>query len=208
MTIPVEQLQKLNSFALIELFQINLVPNIHYSPSQNLIGGPHTTIYRFHNGTNEINTEIVWDGDIYTPVACKAEGFETGNNTTMARPTLTFANVSGAISTILQIVNNNIKVQFGNTSVNDLQRAEVIRIRTLAEFLDNANFANNNNPYGTPDPTKELERQEFLINKKILENNKICSFELVNTVDIEDLQLPRLQITKDRFPAVGSFVFQ
>ena len=125
----------------------------------------------------------------------------------MARPTLTFANVSGAISTILEIVNNNIKVQFGNTSVNDLQRAEVIRIRTLAEFLDNDNFSGDN-PYGTPDPTKELERQEFLINKKIIENNQICSFELVNTIDIEDLQIPRLQITKDRFPAVGSFVFQ
>ena len=207
MTIPVEQLQNLDGFTIIELFQINLVPNIHFNTFQNFIGGPHTTIYRFHNGTNEINTEIVWDGDIYTPVACKAEGFETGNNTTMARPTLTFANVGGAISTILEIVNNNIKAQFGNTSVNDLQRAEVVRIRTLAEFLDNANFTGNN-PYGTPDPTKELERQEFLINKKIVENNQICSFELVNTIDIEDLQLPRLQITKDRFPAVGSFVFQ
>ena len=207
MTIPVEQLQNLDGFTIIELFQINLVPNIHFNTFQNFIGGPHTTIYRFHNGTNEINTEIVWDGDIYTPVACKAEGFEIGNNTTMARPTLTFANVGGAISTILEIVNNNIKAQFGNTSVNDLQRAEVVRIRTLAEFLDNANFTGNN-PYGTPDPTKELERQEFLINKKIVENNQICSFELVNTVDIEDLQLPRLQITKDRFPAVGSFVFQ
>jgi len=204
MTIPVEQLQKLNSFALIELFQINLVSNIHYLSNN----PPSNILYRFHNGTNEINTEIVWDGDIYTPIACKAEGFETGNNTTMARPSLTFANVGGAISTILEIVNNNIKIQFGNTSVNDLQRAVVTRIRTLAEFLDNANFTGNSNPYGTPDPTKELERQEFLINKKIVENNQICSFELVNTVDIEDLQLPRLQITKDRFPAVGSFVFQ
>ena len=203
MTIPVVQLQKLNSFALIELFQINLVSNIHYlsdSPPSNIL-------YRFHNATNVINTQIVWDGNIYTPIACKAEGFETGNNTTMARPTLTFANVGGTISTILEIVNNNIRVQFGNTSVNDLQRAEVVRIRTLAEFLDNANFTGDN-PYGTPDPTKELERQEFLINKKIVENNQICSFELVNTIDIEDLQLPRLQITKDRFPAVGSFVFQ
>ena len=175
MTIPVEQLQNLDGFTIIELFQINLVPNIHFNTFQNFIGGPHTTIYRFHNGTNEINTEIVWDGDIYTPVACKAEGFEIGNNTTMARPTLTFANVGGAISTILEIVNNNIKAQFGNTSVNDLQRAEVVRIRTLAEFLDNANFTGDN-PYGTPDPTKELESQEFLINKKIVENNQICSF--------------------------------
>lgn len=197
MTIPVEQLQNLNGFTIIELFRIDLVQNIHYDPSS----PPSNVLYRFHNGTNEINTQIIWDGDIYTPIACKAEGFETGNNTTMARPTLTFANTGGVFSTILEIVNNF-------NSFNNLQRAVVTRIRTLAEFLDNANFASNSNPYGTADPTKELERQQFLINKKTVENNQICSFELVNTIDFEDLQLPRLQITKDRFPAVGSFVFQ
>lgn len=197
MTIPVEQLQKLDSFTIIELFQINLVSNIHYNSNN----PPSEILYRFHNGTNEINTEIIWDSNIYTPIACQAEGFETGNNTTMARPTLTFANNLGTFSTILEIVNNF-------NSFNDLQRAVVTRIRTLAQFLDDVNFTGNSNPYGTADPTKELEQQEFLINRKIAENNKLCSFELVNTIDFEDLQLPRLQITKDRFPAVGSFVFQ
>ena len=197
MTIPVEQLQKLDSFTIIELFQINLVSNIHYNSNN----PPSEILYRFHNGTNEINTQIIWDSNIYTPIACQAEGFETGNNTTMARPTLTFANNLGTFSTILEIVNNF-------NSFNDLQRAVVTRIRTLAQFLDDANFTGNNNPYGTADPTKELEQQEFLINKKVTENNQICSFELVNTIDLENLDLPRLQITKDRFPAVGSFVFQ
>jgi len=197
LTIPVEQLQKLDSFTIIELFQINLVSNIHYDSNN----PPNEILYRFHNGTNEINTEIIWDSNIYSPIACQAEGFETGNNTTLARPTLTFANNLGTFSTILEIVNNF-------NSFNDLQRAIVTRIRTLAQFLDDDNFTGNNNPYGTADPTKELEQQEFLINKKITENNQICSFELVNTIDLENLDLPRLQITKDRFPAVGSFVFQ
>ena len=197
MTIPVEQLQSLNGFTIIELFELKLIENIHYNPNDITT----QVLYRFHNGTNEINTEIRWDGNIYTPIACNAEGFETSSNTTMARPTLTFANVGGTITTILEIVNKF-------HTFNDLQRAEVTRIRTLAQFLDDANFTDNNNPYGTADPTKELEKQEFLINKKVVENNQICSFELVNTIDFEDLQLPRLQITKDRFPAVGSFVFQ
>lgn len=197
MTIPVEQLQKLNNFAIIELFELKLVDPIHFATGDTSV----TTKYRFHNGTNEINTAIIWNGYSYLPIACEAEGFETGNNTTMARPTLTFANNLGTFSTILEIVNNY-------NSFNDLQRAVVTRIRTLAQFLDDANFTGNSNPYGSANPQMELERQEFLINKKVIENNQICSFELVNTIDFENLQLPRLQITKDRFPAVGSFVFQ
>tara|TARA_B100001093_G_scaffold329932_1_gene314961 strand:- start:6738 stop:7328 length:591 start_codon:yes stop_codon:yes gene_type:complete len=196
MTIPVEQLQNLNGYSIIELFQIDLVSGTHYSATDT----SPTTYYRFHNGTNEINTSIVWAGETYRPIACQAEGFEFGDNTTMARPTLTFSNVVGTFSTILEIVNQI-------TAFNDLQTATVKRRRTLAQFLDDANFSGNN-PYGSPNPQMELEQQEFLINKKIVENNQICSFELVNTIDFEELQLPKLQITKDRFPAVGSFVFE
>ncbi len=195
MTIPVEQLQSLNGFTIIELFELSLIENVHYDSNN-----PPQILYRFHNGTNEINTNLIWQGNTYTAIACKAEGFETGDNTIMARPTLTFANNLGVFSTLIELVNSF-------TAFNDLQRAEVKRIRTLAQFLDDANFTDTN-PFGTADRTKELEQQTFLINKKIIENNQICSFELVNSIDFEDLQLPKLQITKDRFPAVGSFVFQ
>ena len=196
MTIPIEQLQKLENISIIELFQLDLVDGLHYSSGT----GSSTTLYRFHNGTNEINTELLWQGNTYTAIACQAEGFETGDNSVMARPTITFANTVGNISTILELVNQI-------TPFNDLQKATITRIRTMARFLDANNFANSTNPFGTPDPTKELERQIFEINKKVIENNEICSFELVNTIDFEDLFLPRKQITKDRLPACGTFVF-
>ena len=196
MTIPVEQLQNLNGYTIIELFELHLVSGVHYNA-----GSTATTLYKFHNGTNEINTSIIWAGEIYRPIACEAQGFEFGDNTTMARPTLTFANVVGTFSTILEIVNQV-------TVFNDLQTATVKRRRTLVQFLDDVNFTNNINPYGTADPNKELEQQEFIINKKVVENKNICSFELVNRIEFEELQIPKLQITKDRFPAVGSFVFQ
>ena len=196
MTIPIEQLQKLENISIIELFQLDLVDGLHYSSGT----GSSTTLYRFHNGTNEINTELLWQGNSYTAIACQAEGFETGDNSVMARPTITFANTVGNFSTILELVNQI-------TPFNDLQKATITRIRTMARFLDANNFANSTNPFGTPDPTKELERQIFEINKKVIENNEICSFELVNTIDFEDLFLPRKQITKDRFPACGTFVF-
>ena len=195
MTIPVEQLQSLNGFTIIELFKLDLIDGIHYNSSSSA-----DSEYRFHNGTNEINTDIKWQNNTYTKIACKAEGFEKGDNTVMARPTITFANTSGSFSAILGLVNQI-------TPFNDLQKATVTRIRTMAQFLDSSNFANNTNPYGSPDSNKQLEEQKFLINKKIIENIEVCSFELVNSLDFEELQLPRLQITKDRFPATGSFVF-
>ena len=130
----------------------------------------------------------------------EAEGFEVGESTIMARPTLTFANTGGTFSTILALVNQV-------TPKNDLQKARITRKRTLAQFLDKQNFPNQTNPFGTPDSTKKLDDQIFDINKKVIENNQICSFELVKSIDFETLFLPRRQITKDRFPACGTFVY-
>ena len=196
MTIPIEQLQKLENISIIELFKLDLIDGTHFFSG---VGSP-TTLYRFHNGTNEINTDIIWQGQTYSAIACEAEGFETGDNTVMARPTISFANTVGNISTILELVNQI-------TPFNDLQKAKITRIRTMARFLDANNFVNQTNPFGTPDPTKALEPMEYEINKKLVENNEVCTFELVNTIDFEDLTLPRKQITKDRFPATGTFVF-
>ena len=101
MTIPVEQLQKLDNITIIELFELQLFAPIHFATGDTTA----TTLYRFHNGTNEINTDIIWKGNSYTAIACQAEGFETGENSVMARPTMTFANTVGNFSAILQIVN-------------------------------------------------------------------------------------------------------
>ena len=38
------------------------------------------------------------------------------------------------------------------TAGNDLTGASVTRIRTLARFVDAANFSGATNPFGTPDP--------------------------------------------------------
>ena len=185
----VSNLQSTNPSAIIELFTLQLDNSLHGA----------TTIYRFHAGSSlKDNGEIVWAGNSYQRFPIKAEGFAFRKGQ-LPRPTLTISNALGTITSILLTVNNT-------TVGNDLTGATVTRIRTLARFIDAVNFPSNVNPYGTPDTSKELEQQKFEINRKIVENKEICSFELVNTLDFESLQLPRNQITKDRFPAVGSFV--
>ena len=92
------------------------------------------------------------------------------------------------------------------TPFNDLQGAKVVRIRTLAQFLDAENFQSNKNPYGTPDSTAELPQEIYFVNRKTLENRNIVQFELTSALDLQSVRAPKRQVTKKDFPAVGSFI--
>lgn len=119
-------LQSINPSAIIELFSLQLSTAIH---------GSNTT-YRFHNGSNlNANGEIVWAGNSYLRFPVKAEGFAFQRGQ-LPRPTLSISNLSSApsISALLLTVNET-------TPGNDLTGATVTRIRTLAKFLDDVNFA-------------------------------------------------------------------
>ena len=126
-TTPVfSDLQSINPSAIIELFSLQLSTAIHGS----------NTVYRFHNGSSlNANGEIVWAGNSYSRFPVKAEGFAFQRGQ-LPRPTLTISNLSSApsISALLLSVNQT-------TPGNDLTGAVVTRIRTLAKFLDDVNFA-------------------------------------------------------------------
>ena len=130
--------------AIIELFELKLDSSLHGA----------TTTYRFHAGTSlNANGEIQWNSQTYQRIPVTAEGFAYQKGQ-LPRPKLVVSNIQGTISAILLLVN---KV----TSGNDLMGATVTRIRTLARFLDAANFApiGSNppaNPFGTPDPDAEF----------------------------------------------------
>jgi lambda family phage minor tail protein L len=92
------------------------------------------------------------------------------------------------------------------TPFNDLQGAKFVRIRTLSQFLDAANFPSNINPFGTPDSTAELPQEIYFINRKIVENRDIVQFELVSALDLQGVRAPKRQVTRKDFPGVGTFV--
>ena len=75
------------------------------------------------------------------------------------------------------------------TPGNDLL-AKVTRIRTLSRFLDAANFDNDTNPYGTPDPTStgEMPREVYYVDRKVSENRDLVEFELASVFDWKALQ--------------------
>ena len=119
----ITDLQKINPYAIIELFTLETDATLH--------GSAQT--YRFHNGTNlNNNSDITWAGNQYLKMPIQAEGFAYQKGQ-LPRPTLTISNALGTITAILLNVNT---VTVGN----DLTGATVTRIRTLARYLDAVNF--------------------------------------------------------------------
>ena len=145
MAIPVSELQKINPSSIIELFELELVTALHGV----------NTIYRFHAGSNlDANGELIWKGNTYQRFPVEADGFEYTGNGQLPRPTIRVSNLLGTITGILLTVN-------ATTAGNDLNGAKLTRIRTLARYIDNANFDGGSNPYGTPDTTAEFPQEIY-----------------------------------------------
>jgi len=265
---PVSQLQELTNKSIIELFSVELIPDLHYTKSAktatysqsgttitisltahgfstglilsldftsgNGVDGIYTiqtvatdtftvtgttsqstsgsvsfnvnstltdaTVFLFHAGNNMKDSgDIVWQSNTYTRMPCQATGFKYSGKGLLPRPNLTFSNLLGTITTIILRVNQT-------TPFIDLQRAKVTRRRTLSRFLDATNFPSNVNPYGTPDPTAELPKEVYFIDKKTTENRDIVEFEMVSSFDLAGVGAPKKLVTRDDFKGVGTFV--
>ena len=183
-------IQKVNPSAIIELFTLTLDNALHGA----------TTVYRFHDGSNMNSSgELVWDGNSYQRFPVKTEGFEFTGKGQIPRPKFTVSNALGTITALMALVNQT-------TPGNDLAGAKFTRIRTLARYIDAANFTGGTNPFGTPDTSSKLPDEIYFIDRKLSENRDFVEFELVSELDLLNLRLPRRQVTKDIFPGVGSFV--
>ena len=182
------EVQKINPSAIIELFTLQLDNSLHGA----------TTIYRFHSGSNlNANGEIVWAGNSYQRLPIEATGFAYQRGQ-IPRPKLVVSNALGTISAILLLVNQT-------TTGNDLTGATFTRIRTMARFLDAANFSGGTNPLGTPDPTAEFKRQVYTVDRKATENREVVEFELAGAIDMAGVRAPKRQCTRALFPSIGTF---
>ena len=190
MTVPVSALQEINPGAIIELFTLELIANLHGS----------ATVYRFHNGSNmNANGELVWNSNTYQRFPIECEGFEFTGTGTLPRPTISVSNIFGTLTAIMQDVNQT-------TVGNDLNGAKLTRIRTLARYLDAVNFTGSTNPYGTPDPSAEFPQEIYFLDRKISENRDIVQWEAISALDLVNVKLPKRIATRDIFPGIGTFV--
>jgi lambda family phage minor tail protein L len=164
-----EELAKLNPSAIIELFEVHLDNTLHGS----------SDVYRFHAGANaDVDGNVVFNGNTYTRIPVKADGFEMTNTGTLPRPTLTISNLDGTMTTLLLLVN-------ATTAGNDLGGAEVRRIRTLKKFLDGEAAA---------DPNAKFPDERWFIDRKANESRDSVTFELASKFDLAGQKLPKRQI--------------
>jgi lambda family phage minor tail protein L len=174
MPIPFSEAQLPAPSALIELFELQLIPAIHNSD----------TIYRFHAGINAKQTgDIVWAGNAYMAFPVEAEGFSYSGSGQLPRPTLRVSNVMGTITALLLVLPAG------------LEGARVTRRRTHARYLDAVNFPGNVNPLGTPDPTAEYPIEQYFIDRKKGEGRDVIEFELCSAFDLAGVRAPKRQVT-------------
>jgi len=164
-----EELSKLSPSAIVELFEVHLDNTLHGS----------TDVYRFHAGANaDIDGNVVFNGNTYTRIPVKADGFEFTNTGTLPRPTLSISNIDGTMTTLLLLVN-------ATTAGNDLGGAEVRRIRTLKKFLDGES---------TADPNAKFPDERWYVDRKASESRDSVTFELASKFDLAGQKLPKRQV--------------
>ena len=202
MGIPFSELNKINPSSVIELYELELTVGLHIPT-----GNPNNldTVFRFHAGANLNNFgQIIFNGNSYQRVAVKAEGFEDTSTGTIPRPSLTFSNLGGITKdTTVMTMSDFLNVVNTVTPGNDLLNAKFTRLLPLASALDNANFVGDN-PFGTPS-TDRLQDRIYYIDRKAVENRQVVQFELVSVQDMQNKKIPARIVTRDLFPAAGTF---
>ena len=158
---------------IIELFELRPTLELHGT----------TEVTRWHAGVDEgVTGNIVWNGNAYTRLPVRADGFEFSSSGTLPRPTLTVANnfpvFAGSITALLIDVNQT-------TPGNDLGGAEIRRIRTLKKFLDGET---------TADPYAAWPEERWFIDRKASENRDAVTFELTSKFDLANTFIPKRQL--------------
>lgn len=131
------ELQKPDPSSIIELYELELFQPIHGV----------SEVWRFHPGTSAVGNggNIAWNGVDYIRFPVEATGFEYSGNGQLPRPTLRASNVFSSITAIIL------------STPSGLEGAKFTRIRTLARYLDAANFPARRNLFTyTEDFTNSL----------------------------------------------------
>jgi lambda family phage minor tail protein L len=167
MTIATE-IQLLAPTSLIELFALDL----------GKYGGP---VLRWHSGTNELQSDVVWQGQTYSRFPVESSGFDKRSGGTTPRPTLKASNTQGILAAQAR-------------AYADFMGCKVNRKRTFARYLDAVNFASGN---PAADINQAFPDDIFYVDRKSSENPLYIEWELAAAFDMTGVQLPRRQVIQN-----------
>ena len=148
---------------LIELFELKL---------------DSTTLY-FHSGVQENLTSVQFRDDggtlrTYTAIPLQAKGFKSDPSSTSARPTITFANVSGIFKSSI-------------TDYENLLGATLTRRTTLEKYLNS-------------NPAVEFPRQVYIFDRISALTKTMVSFECSTPFDLQGITIPKRQVLANGCP--------
>ena len=165
------ELQSLEPSTVIELFKLTFNKAVN-----GLTEDDADVVFYYHAGTNEVKTNIIFNGISYTPLPVKVTGFNKTTKGTLPRPKFEIANTNSAISALI-LLNNPI-------------HAELLRIKTCKKFLDAENFTSGSN--SSADPTAIFEADDrWYVDRVVNENPVTVVFELTGKIDMTNLRLPK-----------------
>ena len=165
------ELQSLEPSAVIELFKLTFNKAVN-----GLTEDDADVVFYYHAGTNEVKTNIIFNGISYTPLPVKVTGFNKTTKGTLPRPRFEIANTNSAISALLILYNP--------------LHAELLRIKTCKKFLDAVNFSSGTN--SNADPTAIFEADDrWYVDRVVNENPNTVVFELTGKIDMTNLRLPK-----------------
>jgi lambda family phage minor tail protein L len=190
------ELMSLNPSALLSLYEID-VSSLGFQAgiiSSTEVELGINTVFRFHSNINLTVSSIFWNNNEYVAAPIETVGFETNLKGSPAVPTLSMT-VSDEGIPQLTILKQRIR------ELGDIVGAQVTRIRTFAKFIDITNFYNQIPPQGfNPDPSQELPRDIYYIERLANENKTSIQYELSPLFLVDGITLPGRIISEDSCP--------
>lgn len=132
------------------------------------IGG---STYYFTPGTID-GSRVTFNSVEYTPLPVEVEGFEWNGEGKLPRPTIRVSNITLVFLAAI-------------ATYNDLVGAKLTRIRTYKKYLDGESEA---------DPNAQFPQDIFYIERKLRQNKFMVEWELISSVDLENILIPKGQV--------------
>jgi len=162
---------RLEQSAPVDLYVLDLAP----------LGGP---LYRFSPQPNALGQPVIWQGQVYSLFPISASGFEQRSSGPLPRPRLACSNVLGTLGPLIRAWDN-------------LRGAHLVRKRTLARYLDAANFAGGN---AEADPLAEYDDETWIIDQCTARNRLTVEWELRSPLDFMGVMLPSREVHPNYCP--------
>ena len=138
--------------------------------------------YNFTPNLNNNGTNVVFGSTTYVPLPIITTGWDYAASGSPAKPELSISNVSAVL--LHKVV-----------ALGDLVGGIVTRRRTFEKYLVGG---------ASPDATRFIGPDTFIIEQKIYHDNTIITWQLTSIIDRLGILLPRRQILRDKgFPGVA-----